>query len=228
MRVRHDGGSPRGTNNFCGFRKPGSIRMTFPLVAMRQWSEDAVLPLAVRDQPSHAMQRFGRRLGCVPRILALQNRRMGRPLGPEDLADVTQESLVVIWRKLDAFDPATHFEAWVYRICFLELMNYMRKLQRRSRLLDEAREHLEAEARDREPEVLTMTESERFESVHVALGILAEDEAAVIRMHHFEEQTFEEVGRRLHVPTGTAKTRYYRGLTKLRDFLANHDGEGLG
>ena len=209
---------------FLVFREPAAPPETFLLVAMRPASENLRHSSAVTHQRKNVMRCYGQRLACVPRILAFQNRRLGRPLGPEDLADVTQESLVVVWRKLDEFDPATRFESWVYRICFLELMNYVRKVQRRRRLLDEAKDHLAAEAHA--PGTLTMTESERFESVHVALGVLSEEEAVVVRLHHFEEQTFEEVGERLGIPMGTAKTRYYRGLEKLRAFLRNHEQEG--
>ena len=182
-------------------------------------SEDGALVRAVRDNRAEAIRGLGHRLRCVPRILAAQNARMGAPLGDHDLADVTQDSLVIIWKKLGQFDPLTPFESWVYRICFLELQNHLRKLRRRSRLLGEVAEGLLA----KQPSTLSIAQAERFELVHLALNVLAEDEAAIIRMRHFEEQSFQEVGSRLSIPTGTAKTRYYRGISKLKDYVRNHN-----
>lgn len=174
-----------------------------------------------REQASGApdpSELLGRRLQCVPRILAVQNRRIGAPLGAEDLKDLVQECLIVIWRKLADFDPESRFESWVYRICLLELMNHTRKLRRRRRLLGELAE----EARDRQL-LGTQPRPERYEVLYLALAVLDGEEAAVIRMRHFEERTFEEVGHRLRIPTGTAKTRYYRGLTKMKHYVQNHE-----
>lgn len=182
------------------------------------------VPAAMRDEREQAAEvldasgRLGRRLDCVPRILAVQNRRIGSPLGREDLKDLAQECLIVIWRKLGGFDPESLFESWVYRICLLELMNHVRKQRRRRRLVGE----LVEEVRER-TSFGALPPAERYEVLYLALDVLDGEEAAVIRMRHFEERTFEEVGDRLHIPIGTAKTRYYRGLTKMKHYVQNHD-----
>ena len=38
-------------------------------------------------------------------------------------------------------------------------------------------------------------------------------------MHHFEGANFATIGQALGIPRGTAKTRYYRGLMRLREKL---------
>ena len=185
--------------------------------------KDLTVIRPMRDNGRNTLQGFGERLKCVPRILSVQNHRMGEPLNQEDLADVTQEALLVIWRKLASFERNTLFESWAYRICFLELMNYLRKTQRRRRLMDEAAQTLRLEPAPAAP---VLPRTERYELVHLALAVLETEEAAIVRMRHFDDETFEQVGRRLDIPTGTAKTRYYRALTKLRDYVRNHDRGG--
>ena len=44
----------------------------------------------------------------------------------------------------------------------------------------------------------------------------------MIRLKHFQELTFEEISSRLSIPANTAKTKYYRGLEKLRETLRAH------
>jgi NAD(P)-dependent dehydrogenase (short-subunit alcohol dehydrogenase family) len=46
-------------------------------------------------------------------------------------------------------------------------------------------------------------------------------EADVIRMKHFEDLTFEEIGTRLGNSINTVKTRYYRGISRLLDRLGS-------
>ncbi len=177
-----------------------------------------------REQDKEASEALGARLRCVPRILAVQNARLGGRLSPEDLADLTQDVFIILWRKLSEFTPDTSFKSWVYRICFLEMMNHLRKRRRQLRLIDEVARKKNEEAHEAEsrPQV---PHQERFERLYLGLGCLEAEEVEVIRLRHFEGRTFHEVAERLTVPLGTTKTRYYRGLTKLRDFLRNHEGE---
>ena len=64
------------------------------------------LELARRVVEGHpdAQRVFAERMRCVPRMIACRNRRLGRPLRPEELEDLTQETLLRIWRKLGAFE----------------------------------------------------------------------------------------------------------------------------
>lgn len=160
-----------------------------------------------------------KRLRCVPRILAVQNRRFGGQLDRHELADLAQDVFLVVWRKLSDFQPGTAVESWVYRICYLELMNALRKRSRRQRALDEV-----ARRADEEDELIVPRQRMGdYEDLHRGFETLDPQEAEILRRKHFQEETFEEIARELEIPMGTAKTRYYRGLTKLREFLRNHE-----
>ena len=182
--------------------------------------EDERLVRGVREGDGRSVERFGIRLQCVPRILAAQNARLGRPLGPEDLADLAQEVSLVVWRKLEEYTPQGTLEGWIYRISFLEMMNHLRKRRRQQQRLGQV---IEEEARRLAAPVLAR--AERYEQIHRGLELLEAEEAAVIRLKHFDELTFGEVGEALGLPLGTVKTRYYRGLVKLKEFLRNHGRE---
>jgi RNA polymerase sigma factor (sigma-70 family) len=69
---------------------------------------------------------------------------------------------------------------------------------------------------------------EEFDDVHEALKRIGRDAARIIRMKHFEERTFEEIGLLLSVSPNTAKARYYRGLEELRPLLDSGGGGGGG
>ena len=55
----------------------------------------------------------------------------------QDAEDVLQNSLVVLWKKFDQFDPATSFYAWASRVAYLEVQNYRRRNNRLVTILDE-------------------------------------------------------------------------------------------
>lgn len=165
------------------------------------------------DQPA-AIVEFVERMGCVPRILASRNARLGSPLREQDLPDLVQDTLVVIWKKLPDFQGRSSLETWVYRICCLELMNAIRRGRRSRRELVREEELFERE------EYESQDEHGEYEALYQALERLKPEENDVIRLKHFGELTFDQIGKRLGISDNTAKTRYYRGLKRLQASLS--------
>lgn len=158
-----------------------------------------------------AGERLGERLRVVPRILAAVNACRGRRLGTQQLEDLSQDVLVIIWRKLDRFEGTGTLESWIYRICFYEYLNQVTR--RRPKPLDDVVEP----AADSE-RVLDPMDSELLDS---ALTQLGPPEEVILRMRHYDEMSFAEIGEELEVSTNTVKTRYYRGIRWLRQRLKN-------
>src|SRR5688572_30807608 len=75
----------------------------------------------IRGEPE-ALQEFLQRMRCVSRILAHKNAQYGNALSEEEVEDVAQEALLAVWRNLEKFEGRGALEAWVYRVCFLELL----------------------------------------------------------------------------------------------------------
>ena len=154
------------------------------------------------------------RLRCVPRMLAAKNARMGRVLDDVELEDLAQETLVSIWRKREQYEGRSSIETWVYTFCYHHLMNRVRRLGHRPRTvtLEEAQEVAAEESRD-------------YGFVYQALTDLGSPEEDVVRMKHFDQLTFNQIGAALGISPNTAKSRYYQGIEKLRTILASRKKE---
>ncbi|HEX5052072.1 MAG TPA: sigma-70 family RNA polymerase sigma factor [Planctomycetota bacterium] len=161
-----------------------------------------------------AMARFEERMLCVPRILRALNGRRGRPLDDHDLADLVQDTILIVLRKLDRFEAWVPIEGWIYRLCYLEFLNAVRRRGRQWQRTTELQEQIEGP-----PEV---TPDHVHDDVHAGLAQLGGVEAEVIRMKHFEELTFQKIGDRMGVPANTVKTRYYRGLARLEEVMRTY------
>src|SRR5262245_15829783 len=166
------------------------------------------------------LPRLADRLTCLARLLQLLDRRHGHALGPEELADLAQDVLVLVWRKLSEYEGLAPLEGWTYGICLFE---YRNALRRKRRLAEEARVIAARsgaralEERDPDPWA--------FEEVHEALRRIGREEARVIRLKHFEGRTFEEIGVALGQSPNTVKARYYRGLEELRPLMEAGGGD---
>lgn len=168
-----------------------------------------------------ALRTFLERMTCVRRFHHLKNNQLGRPLSDEELEDSIQETLIALWRKLDGYDGSGPLEAWAYRFSYLRLIERVRKLSTRPRVLEQDVADGLAEEPHHEPDAI------RFERLHKGLESVAAGERALIRMKFFEQMTFEEMGARLALSPNTVKSRYYRALARLRDRLESA-GEARG
>ena len=171
----------------------------------------------LRSRPEAVLE-FIDRMCCVPRFLASRNARVGRPLDQAALQDVTQDVLTIVWRKLPSFEGRSSIETWVYRICAFEFSNALRRHRRRESGVSHDEELL-----------LQVPEETRgsvgdVEALREELSRLHSEEAEIIHLKHYGDLTFAEIGERLGLSDNTAKTRYYRGLRRLKDALSRREG----
>lgn len=168
-----------------------------------------------------AVDTFMDRMRCVPRMLAAKNRRYGNPLQVNELEDAIQETLAAVWRKLETYDGRASLETWARRFAFFEfLMALKRRRGLPSPLLHQPLGEAEASTGD--------YSASDFEPLLATLQTLEPVIAEVITLKHFEDLSFPQLAKRLGIPSGTLKTRYYRGLRELRRRLGRQKDSGDG
>jgi RNA polymerase sigma-70 factor (ECF subfamily) len=179
---------------------------------------DRRLARQVASGDAAAIEAFLDRVSVVGPVLAVRNRRMGAPLSEADLDDLTQDTIVVIWRKLPTYAGEGALEAWFYKICSFELLNAVRRARRRSPQSQEPTS---------EPWYVEEAGTSESAAMRSVLRHLADREAEVVLLKHFDQLSFSEIGELLDLATTTVKTHYYRGIDKLRDaFRGAASGSG--
>jgi RNA polymerase sigma-70 factor (ECF subfamily) len=125
-----------------------------------------------------------------------------------DAEDVAQSAFLKAFEKLRSFNPRFKFFSWLYRIAVNEALNAEKK-RRHYDVLDEstAPGHSPDEHVDRE------------DIVQRCIQKLTPDYRAVLVLRHFEDLSYEEIGRALQLPVKTVKSRLFSARSMLRDFL---------
>lgn len=179
-----------------------------------RWHEDRALISRFLAGDDKARDAVLVRLECVPRILKSLNRRLEVPLQLSDLDDAAQETLITVWNRLPDFAGRAQLESWVYRFCFLTLMNHMRRSRKRR---DSERSLVESTL----PGVESRAEQGLLECEAVEFGFnqLGPEEADAVRLRYYEELSFREMAERLGVSPNTAKSHLRRGLDRFRSLL---------
>ena len=106
----------------------------------------------------------------------------------------------------------------MFRICTLEMLNGVRKKRRLASRVSHYGESVPQEPQ----ETVALGE---YEHIHLALDRVGGHDADTVRLKHFEGLTFDEIGTRLDISPNTAKTRYYRGMSKLQEILRRRSEE---
>ena len=137
-------------------------------------------------------------------------------VGAVDAEDVTQDVMVLIYRKLWMLTAPDLFRPWMYRIASRASFQY---LQKRRRWPDHLRDD---EALDELPAQDLAAVGSRVDEL-LQHPRVTPASRAVLALHFKEEMTLAEVAAVLDVPLGTVKSRLAYGLATLR---RHHAGEG--
>ena len=174
---------------------------------------------AVLAKQETAVERFVARMRCVPLILESRNARLGTPLIKDDLIDTVQDTLVVIWKRLNTYSGKSSLETWAFGFCRNQMLNALRNRARRPLPIGLAGD---AQGSLLERSYVPDLEVDRFEILGRSLDQLDSTHERVIRLKCHSGLTFAQVGSRMGISPNTAKTYYYRGLKKLEGLLRPH------
>ena len=155
---------------------------------------------------------LGQRFALIPRFVAALHRRHG---GRGDEAkELSQQASLTAMQRLPNYHGLAPFNAWLHRICELTVLGQWRR-RRRELPLDGV-----GEQPDQQPDpAKELMQAEHRDRVRKAIDRVGGGEAEVIRMHCLEELDFGEISRRTGIPIPTLRTRFYRGMEKLRSIL---------
>ena len=166
--------------------------------------------------PVAADQRRDRVTDVVQReaisLLAYFRRRVDEP---EDAADLVAETLMVVWRRIEAL-PVDDTEArmWMFGIARHVHSDYHRGRRRRLALADKLRDHLLNTGRGLAPTV----DGHHLDLAN-AMARLPPLDQEIIRLVHWDGLSLEEVSQHLSRPVGTIRSRYHRTRRRLREAL---------
>src|SRR5712691_7923023 len=163
-------------------------------------SSDAMLVQRLRSGDAEAGDRF---VGDhYPHILHYLLYLTGRREAAEDL---TQETFLQAWRRLDTFDDRLALGPWLYQIARREFLQALRRRRSEASLEEVA----EVGALQTGPE----TDEVELRAI---LGKLPRQQREIVVLHDLEGYTSEEIARIVGLPAGTVRYRLSEARERLR------------
>lgn len=154
-------------------------------------------------------------------IRPIETRMMGtvaRIVGdPDEAADVFQEVLAVVWKRLARIDRHANPQGYILRICITRSYDALRKRARRRR-----REiPLEAVGEGKAPAVGGGSPSgrETAAAIREAVGRLPAQQARAVLLRAVDGASYEAIGSILGCRAATARSHVAKGRARLRETL---------
>jgi RNA polymerase sigma-70 factor (ECF subfamily) len=150
----------------------------------------------------------------APRVKAY----MARMGGDGQLAEeLMQETMIAVWNKADRFDPAKgSVSTWIFTIA----RNLRIDGFRREKRPDFDPDDPAFVPDDVAPADAELDARQASEQLHQAIAALPVEQAALLKLSFFEDQSHSAIATRLNLPLGTVKSRMRLAFDKLRAALA--------
>jgi len=183
---------------------------------MGQTDQDEALIDAALDGSARAWERLVKRY--EGRVYNFALRLMGNQT---DALDLMQEVFLGVYRNLHRFRGESLFTTWLFRIAHNKAVDMNRRHRQRRRPEADGlqpEDVVEPSGAPSEPAPDPLERQRLYRGLE-QLEADAPEAAAVIRMKHLDERTFDEIAALRGVPVTPVKTRYYRGMERLRQIL---------
>ncbi len=144
---------------------------------------------------------------------------MYRATGSKELSmDMTQETLVRAYEKLERFDPARSFFSWLYAIGMNLARDYLRKAGREAHLFERPFDEINTADGSTDLEIRLECKLEMSRVLKVMEKLpLDYREALILRFQ--KELSMKDLAGALSISVSGAKMRVHRGLKELRTLL---------
>lgn len=154
----------------------------------------------------HVVQRYQGKLFAY--IMRLMNHR-------DEAHDITQDVFLKAYKHIQRFDTERKFSSWIYRIAHNESVKWLKKKTRAK--VESLENHVEngfqlADATNTEKEYIREEDAVK---VRDAIDALPEKYKEVMEMRYLEQQSYEEISKRLDKPINTVGTLINRAKKKL-------------
>ncbi|WBL26658.1 RNA polymerase sigma factor [Zunongwangia sp. HGR-M22] len=136
----------------------------------------------------------------------------------EEAEEVAQESFVKIYKSLSKFKGEAKFSTWVYRVTYNNCLDFLKAKKRRFKELSvDAYNGFEIE--DIDNAINNLEEKERKMAILSCINMLNEDDAFLLTLHYYEDQSVKEIAKIMNLSVSNVKVKLYRSRKQLAVIL---------
>ena len=201
--------------------KPDGI-LSLQATAIRDYSEsdESDLVSAAQDGDMAAFEQL-----IIRHHDKIYQRAFNIMKNPDIALDLSQESWVKAWQRLNQFQKDSRFRTWLTRIVINLCLDQLRKQNReRAESIEELNEEMGGVERQM-PMVISnpgarLERKELRQSIDEALEELSYEQRTVLMLREFEQMDYKEIAKTMGSSIGTVMSRLHYARRKMANLLA--------
>ena len=136
----------------------------------------------------------------------------------EDAEEVAQDTFIKVYKSLHKFKGDSKFSTWLYKITYNTCLDRMKKYKNAPSLvyLDD---FTEPQLKSMENVLDTIDQKKRRETIKDCLYLLPSEDAFILTLFYFEEQSLEDISKIMAINTNNLKIKLFRSRKKIASIL---------
>jgi len=139
----------------------------------------------------------------------------------EEAEEVAQDTFIKAFQSLSSYRGESKFSSWLYSIAYRKALDAIRKNKKNSSL-ELIEEITEGDCSVIENALSYIEDQERSEVIKKCILELPEQEAVIITLFYFEEQSIKEIAKITQLTEDNIKVKLYRSRKKLFSLLKHY------
>lgn len=139
-----------------------------------------------------------------------------------DADEVTQEVLIVMYKKLKSFNFQSNLFTWIYKIVTTRSINQIRKNQiKRFFSIDDEENPIELKSNN--DIIEDISNKEKIEKLKKVLEKLPAKQRQIFVMRNFDDLSYEEISQITGKSVGGLKANYFHALKKVLEYTNENE-----
>ena len=136
----------------------------------------------------------------------------------EEAEEVSQDTFIKIFNSLNKFKGESKFSTWIYKITYNTCLDKLKKIKKENNVvyIEDFKEH---QVNAIQNIIESIDEKERNQKIQEYLQLLPSEEAFLLTLYYFDDQSIEEIAKVIDCNANNVKIKLYRTRKKLASIL---------
>ncbi|WP_166965704.1 RNA polymerase sigma factor [Yeosuana marina] len=136
----------------------------------------------------------------------------------EEAEEVAQDTFIKVYKSLSQFKGDSKFSTWIYKVTYNTCLDRLKKHKREQHVvpIDEFNTN---QIKSLDNALDAMQDKERIQAIQDCIELLPSDDAFLLTLFYFEEQSLEEIANVVNLTTNNVKVKLFRSRKKLTTIL---------
>ena len=136
----------------------------------------------------------------------------------EEAEEVAQDTFIKVFKSLSKFKGDSKFSTWIYKVAYNTCLDRLKKNKREQHVvsIDEFNSN---QIKSLDDALDVMEEEQRNQTIQDCINLLPSDDAFLLTLFYFEEQSLEEIAKVIGLTANNVKVKLFRSRKKLTAIL---------